>query len=155
MHINTIEYVRREQTKESHQTNTALQLPVVLAIIRLLMQFPSSQRDKYMDYLLDLVVLKLRTKQDKHRERARRMLSAIVMVCGPAKLHRVVTKLRDHLIHGYQLHILGYTVVTLLYQMYEPHSRLVHDDRVGGGNNINNTNTKKLAKALKKHQHDT
>lgn len=94
-----------------------------------------------MDYLLDHVVIKLRTKQDKHRERARRMLSAIVMVCGPAKLHRVVTKLRDHLIHGYQLHVLGYTVVTLLYQMYEPHNRLIQEDRVtnvthsGGGSN--------------------
>uniref|UniRef100_A0A0A9YB40 U3 small nucleolar RNA-associated protein 20 n=1 Tax=Lygus hesperus TaxID=30085 RepID=A0A0A9YB40_LYGHE len=60
------------------------------------------------------------------------MLSAIVLVCGPSKLQSVVQKLRNHLVHGYQLHVLGYTIVTLLYQMYEPNSKLTREDNISG-----------------------
>ncbi|RNF02832.1 hypothetical protein TraAM80_06125 [Trypanosoma rangeli] len=120
--IHTAASVRQEMRKaDNAQQNTAiLQLPVAIAITKIVKRFPPERFSLHAEHLLDEVVLKLRTKSDKHRESARRILSAMLCETGPGKLEFVITKLRDHLVHGYQLHVLGYTIVTLLYNLYEP-----------------------------------
>ncbi|SCU71002.1 uncharacterized protein TEOVI_000258200 [Trypanosoma equiperdum] len=112
------------KTDGAQQNTTILQLPVAIAITKIVKRFPLDRFSSHAEQLLDEVVLKLRTKNDKHRERARRVLSAMMCEVGPGKLGFIITKLRDHLVHGYQLHVLGYTVVTLLYNLYEPRHSL-------------------------------
>ncbi|RNF26802.1 uncharacterized protein Tco025E_00958 [Trypanosoma conorhini] len=120
--VHTAANVRQEMRKaDNAQQNTAiLQLPVAIAITKIVKRFPPERFSLHAEHLLDEVVLKLRTKSDRQRESARRILSAMLCETGPGKLAFVITKLRDHLVHGYQLHVLGYTVVTLLYNLYEP-----------------------------------
>ncbi|RNF20173.1 hypothetical protein TcG_03864 [Trypanosoma cruzi] len=120
--VHTIASVRHEMRKaDNAQKKTAiLQLPVAIAITKIVKRFPPERFSLHVEHLLDEVILKLRTKSDKHRESARKILSAMLCETGPGKLAFVITKLRDHLVHGYQLHVLGYTVVTLLYNLYEP-----------------------------------
>nr|CCC93552.1 unnamed protein product [Trypanosoma congolense IL3000] len=114
--------VRSEMQKadRARQNTAVLQLPVAVAIMKIVKRFPEDRFSLHAEQLLDEVTLKLRTKNDKHRERARRVLSAMLCETGPGKLSFVIAKLRSHLVHGYQLHVLGYTVVTLLYNLYEP-----------------------------------
>lgn len=125
----SITAVRREQQREdaaaTQAKNALLQLPVALAITKIVKHFPEDRFNVHVDHLLDELIKKLRTKNDKHRESARRILGAMLQETGPSKLKFVVTKLKDNLVHGYQLHVLGYTVVTLLYQLYEPNSKLL------------------------------
>ncbi|KPA85934.1 hypothetical protein ABB37_00236 [Leptomonas pyrrhocoris] len=126
----SITTVRREQQREdaasAQMKNALLQLPVAMAITKIVKHFPEDRFNVHVDHLLDELIKKLRTKNDKHRDSARRILGAMLQETGPSKLKFVVTKLKDNLVHGYQLHVLGYTVVTLLYQLYEPNSQLLH-----------------------------
>ncbi|KPI86342.1 hypothetical protein ABL78_4608 [Leptomonas seymouri] len=126
----SITAVRREQQREdaaSAQMKSALlQLPVAMAITKIAKHFPEDRFNLHVDHLLDELIKKLRTKNDKQRNSARRILGAMLQETGPSKLKFVVTKLKDNLVHGYQLHVLGYTVVTLLYQLYEPNNQLLH-----------------------------
>ncbi|KAG5492486.1 hypothetical protein JKF63_01064 [Porcisia hertigi] len=125
----SITSVRREQEREdtaaTRAKNALLQLPVAMAITKIVKHFPEDRFNVHVDHLLDELIKKLRTKNDKHRESARRILGAMLQETGPSKLKFVVTKLKDNLVHGYQLHVLGYTIVTLLYQLYEPNSKLL------------------------------
>ncbi|KAG5466651.1 hypothetical protein LSCM1_00820 [Leishmania martiniquensis] len=129
----SITAVRREQEREdavaTQAKNALLQLPVAIAITKIVKHFPEDRFNVHVDHLLDELVKKLRTKNDKHRESARRILGAMLQETGPSKLKFVVTKLKDNLVHGYQLHVLGYTVVTLLYQLYEPNSKLLQSSK--------------------------
>ncbi|KAK7194686.1 hypothetical protein NESM_000387700 [Novymonas esmeraldas] len=133
MNQHSITAVRREQEREdaaSKQTkNALLQLPVAMAITKIVKHFTEDRFNVHINHLLDELIKKLRTKNDKHRESARRILGAMLQETGPSKLKFVVTKLKDNLVHGYQLHVLGYTVVTLLYQLYEPNSKLLHPSK--------------------------
>ncbi|KAL7710622.1 Down-regulated in metastasis/Domain of unknown function (DUF6700) [Lotmaria passim] len=126
----SITAVRREQQREdaasAQMKNALLQLPVAMAITKIAKHFPEDRFNVHVDHLLDELIKKLRTKNDKHRDSARRILGAMLQETGPSKLKFVVTKLKDNLVHGYQLHVLGYTIVTLLYQLYEPNSQLLH-----------------------------
>ncbi|KAG5491942.1 hypothetical protein GH5_00837 [Leishmania sp. Ghana 2012 LV757] len=129
----SITAVRREQEREdavaTQAKNALLQLPVAMAITKIVKHFPEDRFNVHVDHLLDELIKKLRTKNDKHRESARRILGAMLQETGPSKLKFVVAKLKDNLVHGYQLHVLGYTVVTLLYQLYEPNSKLLQPSK--------------------------
>ncbi|GET92575.1 hypothetical protein, conserved [Leishmania tarentolae] len=129
----SITAVRQEQQREdaasSQAKNALLQLPVAMAITKIVKHFPEDRFNVHVDHLLDELIKKLRTKNDKHRESARRILGAMLQETGPSKLKFVVTKLKDNLVHGYQLHVLGYTLVTLLHQLYEPNSKLLKSSR--------------------------
>ncbi|CBZ30618.1 conserved hypothetical protein [Leishmania mexicana MHOM/GT/2001/U1103] len=129
----SITAVRQEQEREdaasARAKNALLQLPVAMAITKIVKHFPEDRFNVHVDHLLDELIKKLRTKNDKHRESARRILGAMLQETGPSKLKFVVTKLKDNLVHGYQLHVLGYTLVTLLHQLYEPNSKLLQPSK--------------------------
>lgn len=123
----TISSVRREQERKLQDAtkNSIIQLPVAIAIAKIVKKLPEERCNEYMDMLLNEVIAKLRTKNDKQRESARRILGVMVQETGPGKLGYVIKVLKGHLVHGYQLHVLGYTIVTLLYQLYEPDNALL------------------------------
>ncbi|AYU82865.1 hypothetical protein LdCL_350011500 [Leishmania donovani] len=129
----SITAVRQEQEREdaasAQAKNALLQLPVTMAITKIVKHFPEDRFHVHVDHLLDELIKKLRTKNDKRRESARRILGAMLQETGPSKLKFVVAKLKDNLVHGYQLHVLGYTLVTLLHQLYEPNSKLLQPSR--------------------------
>ena len=107
----------KNQERKS-EPKASVQLPVAVGILKIIRLFPQHRFDHHVDLLLNEVVLKLRTKNDKQRETARSVLFAMMNEAGPQKLRFVVTKLRDNLVHGYQLHVLGYTLVGLLQSMF-------------------------------------
>eukprot|EP00744_Colponema_vietnamica_P004189 GILI01006293.1.p1 GENE.GILI01006293.1~~GILI01006293.1.p1 ORF type:complete len:1585 (+),score=421.43 GILI01006293.1:51-4757(+) len=118
-----LEGVLNESNKESRgdkrsETKASVQLPVAVGILKIIRLFPQKRFDHHVDILLNEIVIKLRTKNDKQRETARTVLFAMMNEAGPQKLRFVVTKLRDNLVHGYQLHVLGYTLVGLLQSMF-------------------------------------
>ncbi|EPY35402.1 hypothetical protein AGDE_07382, partial [Angomonas deanei] len=125
--LHSIANVRRQMEHENNAVtkNAILQLPVAIAIVKIAKHFSEEKFNLYVETLLDWLVKRLRTKNDKHRESARRILGIILQETGPAKLKFLIHKLKDNLVHGYQLHVLGYTVVTLLYQLYDPQNALV------------------------------
>ncbi|KAG8345856.1 hypothetical protein TRVL_03315 [Trypanosoma vivax] len=124
----TITSVRSEMQKAdgARQNAAIVQLPVAVSITKIVKRFPPERFSLHAEQLFDEVILRLRTKNDKQRGRARRVLCAMLSETGPGKLAFVIKKLRDHLVHGYQLHVLGFTVVTLLYNLYEPRHAILH-----------------------------
>lgn len=119
---NTAEKVKHSTQSKPKENRTITQLPVAVAIVKIVRLFPEEKFQSHIDQLLHEVILKLRTKNDKHRESARKVLCSMMQEIGPEKMKFVVTKLKDNFVHGYQLHVLGYTVVTLLYSLYAPAS---------------------------------
>lgn len=128
--LHTISAIRKEDEmkQQSAAKNTLLQLPVALAVTKIVKKLPEDRYHEYLNVLLDDIISKLRTKNDKQRQSARRILGVMLQETGPGKLQYVIRKLKGHLVHGYQLHVLGYTVVTLLYQLYEPHNILLRSE---------------------------
>ncbi|CUG87949.1 Hypothetical protein, putative [Bodo saltans] len=110
------------QSSSVNDTRAITQLPVAVAIAKIVRLFPEESFKTHIETLLHEIVLKLRTKLDKHRESARKVLCSVMREIGPEMLMFIVTKLKDMFVHGYQLHVLGYTIVTVLYTLYAPAS---------------------------------
>lgn len=127
----SISAIRRDQEKKDKalMKNAIIQLPVAIAVTKIVKKLPEDRCNEYLDLLLDEVIVKLRTKNDKQRESARRILGVMLQETGPGKLSYVIKKLQGHLVHGYQLHVLGYSLVTLLHQLYEPNNLLLQERR--------------------------
>eukprot|EP01064_Diplonema_japonicum_P015558 TRINITY_DN2326_c0_g1_i1.p1 TRINITY_DN2326_c0_g1~~TRINITY_DN2326_c0_g1_i1.p1 ORF type:complete len:2760 (+),score=826.19 TRINITY_DN2326_c0_g1_i1:77-8356(+) len=89
--------------------------PLAVTILNLLKFIPSDvDFGGVVDSILTDMVSKLKTKKAPQRDAVREVLGDALGVLGPSFLKKILHLLRATMLHGYQLHVLGYTMVTML-----------------------------------------
>ncbi|CAI2171430.1 13286_t:CDS:10 [Funneliformis geosporum] len=94
--------------------NITIRVPVALAITKLLRALPEISLRVNLPGLLTTVCQILRSRQQDARDTTRNTLSKISTFLGPLYFSFIVKELQGALTRGYQLHVLGYTLHSLL-----------------------------------------
>ena len=145
-----------------------VRLPLACTIIRLLKFVPTDvDIASVIDSIIVELVSGLKTKKTPQRESARETLADCLAILGAQYLKKIIHLLRSTLVHGYQLHVMGYTVVALLtrIEQFESDSRehiddalsiavdVLLDDNIGtGGSEKEVEELAKTMKELKKNR---
>ncbi|CAK7238637.1 MAG: U3 snoRNP protein [Sporothrix thermara] len=99
---------------DKDEETVSARVPAAIILVKLLNLLPTETRDQRLAGVLTDVCHILRSKSWDSREMARETLSRISTILGPSCFGFVLKELRGALTRGYQLHVLSYTVHTLL-----------------------------------------
>ncbi|CAK7229635.1 U3 snoRNP protein [Sporothrix eucalyptigena] len=99
---------------DKDEETVSARVPAAIILVKLLNLLPSETRDQRLAGVLTDVCHILRSKNWDSREMARETLSRISTILGASCFGFVLKELRGALTRGYQLHVLSYTVHTLL-----------------------------------------
>jgi len=91
-----------------------LHIPIALALIKLLKFLPKSVLDSNLPGILVKVCQALRSHARDVRDTARDTLIKIAQCLGAIYIPMIIKDLQSALLRGYQLHILGYTIHSLI-----------------------------------------
>ncbi|KAK5119493.1 hypothetical protein LTR85_007593 [Meristemomyces frigidus] len=94
-------------------------MPVAVTIVKLLLVLPESEMSARVPAVLTDVSHVLRSRSQEARDQTRKTLAAILALIGPAYLGFMLKELRSALQRGYQLHVLSFTVHSLLVSVTE------------------------------------
>ncbi|EMR11842.1 hypothetical protein PNEG_00264 [Pneumocystis murina B123] len=97
----------------------ASRIPIALTITKLLKCLNHNDLISNLLLVLSEICKILQSRSQDHRDIARKILSDIIGLLGPRYLLPVLIELKNTLKHGYQLHVLGFTVHTLLCRLQE------------------------------------
>eukprot|EP01059_Diplonema_ambulator_P005649 TRINITY_DN15406_c0_g1_i3.p1 TRINITY_DN15406_c0_g1~~TRINITY_DN15406_c0_g1_i3.p1 ORF type:complete len:2387 (+),score=996.80 TRINITY_DN15406_c0_g1_i3:60-7220(+) len=101
--------------EDGEEKMSLVRAPLAVTILNLLKFIPADvDFGGVVDSILTELVAKLKTKKAPQRETVREVLGDALGVLGPSFLKKIIHLLRATLIHGYQLHVMGYTTVTML-----------------------------------------
>ena len=99
---------------DKDESTVSARVPVGIVIVKLLKLLPSQGLgDKLPGVLTDICHI-LRSKAPESRDMARDTLAKIAGIVGPEGLGFIVKELRGALVRGYQLHVLSYTLHSIL-----------------------------------------
>ncbi len=99
---------------EKDESTVSARVPVGIVIVKLLKLLPSQGLgDKLPGVLTDICHI-LRSKAPESRDMARDTLCKIAGIVGPEAFGFIVKELRGALVRGYQLHVLSYTLHSIL-----------------------------------------
>ena len=99
------------------ESQVSLRLPVAITAVRLMKLLPEDQMSQVLpSVFLDLSYI-LRSRAQESRDTARRTLSEIATILGPSCVEYILSGLRSSLAKGYQLHVLSYTLHSILKSM--------------------------------------
>ncbi|KAK3941104.1 small subunit processome component 20 [Diplogelasinospora grovesii] len=99
---------------DKDETTVSARVPVGVIIAKLLMLLPEQQLGEKLPGVLTDICHILRSKSWEAREMARDTLSKITGVLGPDRFEFILKELRGALTKGYQLHVLSYTLHSIL-----------------------------------------
>ncbi|KAL1900586.1 U3 snoRNP protein [Sporothrix stenoceras] len=99
---------------DKDEETVSARVPAAIILVKLLNLLPEETRDQRLAGVLTDVCHILRSKNWDSREMARETLSRIATILGAPAFGFVLKELRGALTRGYQLHVLSYTVHTLL-----------------------------------------
>ena len=98
-----------------HEESTiALRVPVAIALVKILQALPEKDLFSKLPAVLSDVCHILRSRSQEARDTCRKTLNEIMTLLGSRFFSFVLKELRTALSRGYQLHVLGYTVHSLL-----------------------------------------
>ncbi|KAI1134946.1 armadillo-type protein [Hypoxylon sp. FL0543] len=103
-----------EYIHEKDETTVSSRVPVGIIIVKILQVLPSESLDQKLPGVLTDICHILRSKAWDSREMARSTLSSMTSLLGPSYFGFVLNELRGALTKGYQLHVLSYTMHTIL-----------------------------------------
>ncbi|KAI1329551.1 armadillo-type protein [Xylariaceae sp. FL0255] len=106
---------------EKDETTVSSRVPVGIIIAKILKLLPTESLNQKLPGLLTDLCHILRSKAWEAREMTRDTLSKMTLLLGPAYLGFVLKELRGALVSGYQLHVLSYTMHTILVALI-PHT---------------------------------
>ncbi|KAK3652729.1 U3 snoRNP protein [Elasticomyces elasticus] len=89
-------------------------MPVAVTIVKLMLLLPASELAERLPGVLTDVAQVLRSKSQEARDQTRKTLAAVLSLVGPQYLGFILKELRGALLRGYQLHVLSFTVHSLL-----------------------------------------
>lgn len=104
-------------TKYVHQKDESTidrRMPVAVTIVKLLLILPEIEMTSRLAPVLSDVCHVLRSRSQEARDQTRKTLATISSLVGPAYLGFILKELRSALQRGYQLHVLSFTVHSLL-----------------------------------------
>ena len=96
------------------ESTVSLRVPVAISIVKLLKLLPQSILAERLPPILTDVCHILRSRAQESRDMTRKTLVDISALIGPAYFGFVLKELRSSLARGYQLHVLSYTVHSIL-----------------------------------------
>ncbi|KAL8697694.1 MAG: hypothetical protein Q9201_006996 [Fulgogasparrea decipioides] len=99
---------------EKNESTVSLRVPVAVSAVKLLKLLPSSQAEECLPPILTDVCNILRSRAQESRDLTRKTLVDIAVVAGSAYFGFILKELRRALARGYQLHVLSYTVHSIL-----------------------------------------
>ncbi len=99
---------------DKDESTVSLRVPVAISVVKLLKLLPlENLRDCLPPVLTDVCHI-LRSRAQESRDLTRKTLVEICTLIGPAYFGFVLKELRSSLAKGYQLHVLSYTVHSIL-----------------------------------------
>lgn len=99
---------------EKDESTVSLRVPVAISIVKLLRVMPDEvMRRKLPGTLMDISHI-LRSRAQDDRDMTRKTLAQIAMLLGPQYFSFIIKELKGSLQRGYQLHVLSYTVHSIL-----------------------------------------
>ncbi|TPX50549.1 hypothetical protein SeLEV6574_g00826 [Synchytrium endobioticum] len=101
-------------TSQDKKEYTNLRVPVAVGIASLTLFLPVPSRELKIHRLLVRLSALLRSRVNDLRDQVRDALNKIILLIGTTYLPALFTHLKDALTYGYQLHVLGYTVHSIL-----------------------------------------
>lgn len=96
------------------QTEMSLRLPASVTTIKLLKILPEQEMAIRLPAVLLDVCSTLKSKAQDSRDTARKTLNDIALLLGPVYFGYILKELRNTLLRGYQLHVLSFTVHSML-----------------------------------------
>ncbi|EHL02689.1 putative U3 small nucleolar RNA-associated protein 20 [Glarea lozoyensis 74030] len=99
---------------DKDESTVSLRVPVAMIIVRLLKLLPSEQLNERLPAVLTDICHILRSKAQESRDLTRDTLTKICVLLGPSCFGFVLKELRGALARGYQLHVLSYTMHSIL-----------------------------------------
>jgi U3 small nucleolar RNA-associated protein 20 len=96
------------------ETTVSSRVPVGVIIVKLLKLLPSELIDQKLPGVLTDICHILRSKSWESREMARDTLAKMTSLLGPSSFGFVLDELKGALTKGYQLHVLSYTMHSIL-----------------------------------------
>lgn len=103
-----------EYIHEKDETMVSSRVPVGVIIVKILKLLPGESLSQKLPGVLTDICHILRSKAWESREMARGTLSTMTSLLGPSYFGFVLNELRGALTKGYQLHVLSYTMHTIL-----------------------------------------
>lgn len=100
--------------QEKNESTVSLRVPVAIIVVKMLKLLPQEILNLKLPSVLTEVCHILRSKAQESRDMARDTLSKISALLGPSCFGSILKELRGALSRGSQLHILSYTMHTLL-----------------------------------------
>ncbi|KAK4237546.1 hypothetical protein C8A03DRAFT_34486 [Achaetomium macrosporum] len=113
--VNTFLPTLLKYIHEKDETTVSARVPVGVLIAKLLTLLPDEELNEKLPGMLTDICHILRSKSWESREMARDTLAKISGVLGPHKFGFILKELRGALSKGYQLHVLSYTLHSILF----------------------------------------
>ena len=104
-----MEYLHRKD-----ESTVDRRMPVAITIAKLFITLPGPEMRERLPPVLTDISHVLRSRSQEARDQTRKTLAAILALLGPSYLGFIVKELRSALQRGYQLHVLSFTVHSLL-----------------------------------------
>ena len=108
---------------DKDETTVSLRTPVAVIVVRLLKLLPHDQMTERLPPVLTDICQILRSKAQEARDMTRQTLTDICVLLGPSCFGFVLKELRGALNRGSQLHVLSYTMHSILVAvipLYQP-----------------------------------
>ncbi|KAH8676599.1 HEAT repeat protein-like protein [Tricladium varicosporioides] len=99
---------------DKDESTVSLRVPVAVIIVRLLKLLPQEQLNERLPAVLTDICHILRSKAQESRDMTRDTLTRICVLLGPSCFGFVLKELRGALARGSQLHVLSYTMHSIL-----------------------------------------
>lgn len=99
---------------EKDESTVSLRVRVAVIIVKLLKLLPENLLTEKLPAVLTDICHILRSKADESRKATRETLAEICVLLGPSSVGFVLRELRGALKQGYQLHVLSYTMHSIL-----------------------------------------
>lgn len=96
------------------ESTVSLRVPVAVSVIKLIRALPVEEHGVKLPSVLMDVCHILRSKSSDARDMTRKTLAEISAILGPTYFHFVLKELRSALQRGYQLHVMSFTVHSIL-----------------------------------------
>ncbi|VDP04676.1 unnamed protein product, partial [Soboliphyme baturini] len=103
-----------QEAKYADEALAVARIPVAMALVNLLTKLPESFLSDNLSRINFKIYNMLKSRSWEVRETSRKTLCSIARSVGATYLSSMVKDLRSVLIRGYQLHVLTYTIYTLL-----------------------------------------
>jgi U3 small nucleolar RNA-associated protein 20 len=103
-----------EYLHQKDESTVSLRVPVAVSMVKLLKIMPEEMMQAKLPGTLTDVCHILRSRAQESRDMTRQTLVTIALILGPEYFSFILKELRGALLRGYQLHVLSYTVHSIL-----------------------------------------